>query len=387
MNDVFDAIVVGAGPAGLNAALHILKEDKKPSVLLLDKIVPWEKTIACAEGVWSEPFRSVVNVKPEWIRFSISKIVLHSPDGTAISYFDKNKGYIINRATMQRDMAQECAKLGAHVNLDSRVVSIEKEMGGYREVRFADGLSAKGKVVIDASGPVSGLGRQDKIAWKPSDLESAYFAVVKNVPIKNDEVHIYLGRNIAPGGYAWAFPRENNTANVGIVLGRTFAGKVNISLLLNEFLKREFPDSKPVKYFAGTIPCDYGKKNICAGVFFKAGDAASTVNPVSRAGIVEAMVSGGLAGDFGLRIIEAGSEKLKAGICKNYHDAWRAEMGKTHGKLSKVKDSLLKVPDGDYNAAFKTLKDVPQNNLQMSRIIGLSLGRFPRLALAIRHLI
>ena len=386
MNNVFDAIVVGAGPAGLNAALHILKEDKKTSVLLLDKFVPWEKPIACAEGVWSEPFRSVVNVKPEWIRFSISKIVLHSPDGTAISYFDNDKGYIINRATMQRDMAEQCEKLGAHVRLDSRVVSIEKEMGGYREVHFADGLSVKGKVVIDASGPVSGLGRQDKIAWKPSDLEPAYFAVVKNVPIENDEVHIYLGGNTAPGGYAWAFPRENNTTNVGIVLGRTFTGKVNIGLLLNEFLKREFPDSQPVKYFAGTIPCDYGKKNICADGFFKAGDAACTVNPVSRAGIVEAMVSGGLAGDFGLRIIEAGSKKLKADICKKYHDAWRAEMGKTHGKLSKVKNSLLKVPDGDYNAAFKTLKDVPQNNLQMSRIIGLSLGRFPRLALAIRHL-
>jgi hypothetical protein len=61
-------------------------------------------------------------------------------------------------------------------------------------------------------------------------------------------------------------------------------------------------------------------------------------------------------------------------------------MGKAHCKLARVKGSLLKIPDGDYNKAFKSLKDIPLNRLMMSKIVTVSLGRFPRLVWSIRHL-
>jgi hypothetical protein len=71
---------------------------------------------------------------------------------------------------------------------------------------------------------------------------------------------------------------------------------------------------------------------------------------------------------------------------KEYYDAWQIKMGKAHCKLSRAKRALLKVPDSDFDRAFKALKAIPQNKLAMSKIIGLSLGRFPRLVWAIRHL-
>jgi digeranylgeranylglycerophospholipid reductase len=386
MNNDFDAVVIGAGPAGLNAVLHLMRREAKPSVLLLDKIIPWESPIACAEGVWYEPFKTAVAVRPEWIRNFISKAVLHSPDKTVITYYDKDKGCIINRAKMQHDLTDLCAESGASVRLKCKVTAIGEEKDACREVRLSDGSIVRARVVVDASGPISGFGRNEKISWKPRDLEPAYFAVVENTGIETDAIHVYLGREIAPGGYAWVFPRGNGTANVGIVIGRTFLGKIELRTLLHDFLDRDFPHASVLEYFSGSIPCEAGESTKACDLLLKAGDAMSSINPISRAGIVEALVSGGLAGDFATAMLEAKSKKQVTITCKNYHDAWRRKMGKAHCKLSRVKGSLLKIPDSDYNKAFKSLKEIPLNRLIMSKIVTMSLGRFPRLVWSIRHL-
>jgi len=386
MTNVYDAIVIGAGPAGLNATLHLLKARPKPTVLLVDKQKTWEKPIACAEGVWCEPLNEAIRPKKEWVRLYVSKAVLHSPDGTAVTYFDKDKGCIINRPLMQSDLASQCAQAGATTWFDRRVVQVGPDNGSHREVTFGDGTTASACLVIDASGPLSSFGRNEKIIGKPPDLEPAYFGIAQNTGIEKDAIHVYLGKQVAPGGYAWAFPREDSSANVGLVVGRKAVGKIDIRKLLDSFVKNNFPGATMIRHFAGTIPCEAGPSPLALPRFFKAGDAASTVNPLSRAGITEALFSGGLAGEFGLAMLHAASKDRVAEICREYQEAWLDKIGKKHGKLSRVKESLARVPDNDYNRAFRALSAIPQDKLTISRIIRLSLGRFPSLVFAMRHL-
>jgi digeranylgeranylglycerophospholipid reductase len=386
MPDIFDAIVIGAGPAGLNAALHLLKSRPKPTVLLVDKLKPWEKPIACAEGVWCEPLNEAIPVKKEWVRLYISKAVLHSPDGTAVTYFDKDKGCIINRPLMQRDLASQCVEQGATAWFNCRAIHVGPDNGFGRDVTFDNGTTASGKVVIDASGPLSSFGKNEKITRKPPDLEPAYFGIAENTGIEKDAIHVYLGRQVAPGGYAWAFPRQDSTANVGLVVARKAAGKIDIKKLLDSFVKKNFPGADLVHHYAGAIPCEAGPLPLALPRLFKAGDAASTVNPLSRAGITEALYSGGLAGEFGLAMLHAASPGRVTEICLEYQEAWLDKIGKKHGKLSRVKESLSKIPDTDYNKAFAALSAIPQDKLTISKIIGLSLGRFPSLVFAMRHL-
>lgn len=387
LKELYDIIIIGAGPAGLNAGMNITKAGLNVSVLIVDKTVPWDKPIPCAEGVGKLGFHGAVKLKPSWIRQEIYKAKFHSPDGSFVTYHDRHGGYIINRALMQQDMMVELTTGGVESILNKKVKHISTPNKGIREVFFDDGEKTSAKVIIDASGPIGGFGKTENISVKPIDLEPSYFAVVENISLENDCIHIYAGKKIAPGGYAWVFPRGENSANIGIVLGRDAVKQVNLRTVLEDFIAGNFPDAKILQRYAGTIPCDYKKVPIAIPGLIKAGDSASTVNPISRAGISEALLCGAMAGTAALRMLQAKSTRETRTICKEYQDEWYRKKGNRHHKLAKLKRSLAMIPDEDYNRGTQTLLSIPREELTLSKIFTVSLKRFPRLVWAMRHLV
>lgn len=383
----FDIAIIGAGPAGLCAAHRICNLGSMPSVVLIDKTQPWEGPIACAEGVGRLGFTEVLSPVKQWIRSQVSKASFHSPDNTIVTYYDANKGYIIDRNRMQKDLADACRQRGVNCLLHHRVAAVtEPDPSGRREIIFADLTKLQAQVVIDCSGPLSKFGRQEQLPWKPLDLEAAYFALINGVDIETDAVHIYMHSSMAPSGYAWAFPRDATSVNVGIVLGSRVAKPVNIRKLLDEFITLHFPKGKIAQRFAGTIPCYRTRQAMAVPGLLKAGDAASTINPISRAGIVEAMMSGGLAGEKAVAMLGAADLRGMQRICNAYEKAWFEKRGKRHQKLAKVKNELAAITDAEFDNAAHTLARVPQQELTMSKIFRISLGRFPKLVWAMRHL-
>ncbi len=388
MEKTYDIAVLGAGPAGLRAAGAALEYGRGVSVILLDQKKPWEAPIACAEGVFENEFRAVVKPEENWIRFVVGHAAYHSPDGTVIEYTSlDNRGYIIDRAGMQRDLAHRCEESGADVNFGNRVEAVgQPNETGVRTVHLRDGTDIRAKIVIDSTGPLSRLGKDEGISWKPTDLEPAFFAVVENVTPRTDRIEIFLGNEIAPGGYGWSFPRSETCANVGVTISSKSKGENNIRRLLSQIVQRHYPDGTVTARFAGAIPCGVGKERIAVPGLLKAGDAASTVNPISRAGITEAMLSGTLAGTYAVDMLGAHNERTLRKLAREYERTWYEKLGRKHAKLAKVKNSLLKVPDRDYNAGAQALTDIPRDRLTMSKMFTVSLGRFPRLVWALRHL-
>jgi len=382
-----DAVIIGAGPAGLCAGLHLTSISSALSVLLIDKAVPWERPIPCAEGVGRLGLEEAIEVDPSWIRLVVSRANFYAPNGACVSYNDANKGFIIDRARMQGDLAEKLRKRGVGITLGVKAVEVSRvDKEGRRVVSLDKGEPISARVVIDASGPVALLGRGENICWKPYDLEPAYFVVADDVDAADDAVHIYMGNKVAPGGYAWVFPRGGGAANIGVVVGRNQIKGVNIKSLLDDFLARNYPKARVRTYFAGCIPCGYRRGNMALPGLIKCGDAANATNPISRAGIVEALMSGGLAGSAAFDMLGAENGKRMKKICVDYEKAWLEKRGARHLKLAKSKESLAKVPDEDYNIAAKTLGALSTEKVSMAKIFGLSLSRFPRIVWAMRHL-
>ena len=270
MQEHYDIVIIGAGPAGLNAGLHALKSGTTRSILLVDKAVPWERPIQCAEAVGRRGFEESIELRPHWIRQAISKACFHAPDGVAVTYTDKNGGYILDRAAMQRDIAHDLMAKGVVCRFNHHVTHLSVMKNLRRTVEFSDGAIVHGRVIIDAAGPIAGLGREDALPQRPSDLEPAYFVLARGLTLPADTVHIYMGKAFAPGGYAWVFPRGAE-ANIGIVIGAAFKGTVNIRRLLDAFLLRYFRGASIVNHYAGAIPCASGRTRMATPGFSQGG--------------------------------------------------------------------------------------------------------------------
>jgi flavin-dependent dehydrogenase len=287
---------------------------------------------------------------------------------------------------MQRDLAHELMARGVTCCFDRGVTRLSGMKNFRRTVEFADGSAVCGRVVIDAAGPVACLAGDDSVPRKPADLEPACFGLAEGLALPADAVHIYMSKEFAPGGYAWVFPRGAG-ANIGIVIGSAFKGRVNLRRLLDGFLQRHFRNVSIVKYYAGAIPCASGRARMAAPGFLKAGDAASTVDPVSRAGISEALLCGGLAGSHALAMLDVSHERDLRKIAGEYERAWYKKRGRRQAKLARVKSTFALVPDEDYDRAAEALSRLGSDNLTMFRIFKSALGRFPRLLWALRHMV
>jgi digeranylgeranylglycerophospholipid reductase len=320
------------------------------------------------------------------LQHHISKASFHSPDNTVITYTDANKGYIINRSKMQKDIARWCEEKGAQIVLNRAIAAVSKPGISLRSISCANGDTFSARIVIDASGPLSSFGKGESIRWKAADLEPAYFAILDGVEIETDAVHIQVRNDLCPRGYAWIFPSEGSQANVGVLVGSSVRGTVNIRSLLEKFISEHFPQARIVRRYAGSIPCGYFKGPVAVEGLIKTGDAASTVNPISRAGIVEALMSGGLAGDTSVKMLGVQKQSDVNNLCKQYEKWWYEKRGKRHEKLARAKSALAAIPDADYDRAAQSLSEITQNKLTMATIFKLSLGRFPKLVWAMRHL-
>lgn len=382
----YDIVIVGAGPAGLNAGMNLINNSQKLSILLVDKIIPWEKPIPCAEGIGKLGFHNSISVDPSWIRQEIHSACFHAPNDNTVTYTDKFGGYIIDRTKMQKDLAYHLERNGVKCLFGQKVSAILPCNDHFRTVHFQNDTSIKAKTVIDASGPIGCFGKKESISCKPLDLEPAHFAWVEQIDQKQDMIHIYLGGNFAPGGYAWVFPREANGANIGIVIGKQFCSNHNLKTLLDSFINKYYPGVRIIKRFAGSIPCTNKKVSLTAPRLIKTGDAASAINPISRAGIAEALLSGKLAGQYAFEMVNATNNSQILSICRKYEAAWLKAKGKRHIKLAKVKNTLVSIPDEDYNRGAAILSSLPQKDLTMSKIFRASLGNFPKLVWTLRHL-
>jgi len=378
-----DVLVVGAGPAGAVAARHAKLAAPELDVVLLERDRAVGAPVRCAEGVGDAGLREFANPDgADWVSRRITDVIFEAPDDTQVVLTDCGLGWILERTRFDAHLAAEAAAAGAELLVGAEATAMSRNGDERWHVRVKErGRDDiyRARVVIGADGVETMVGRWAGLDTRvPSrDMESCAQYVLQGIDCNPDAIYLQFSNAIAPGGYAWIFPKAIGVANVGLGLVALKTDGRNARQYLDAWVARRFPTAARTGYtVGGVIVHTTIKKTYTDGVMV-AGDAAHMINPLSGGGITTAMKAGRLAGKTAAAAIcacDTSERRLAA-----YHHAWMELLGEDHLKYYRIKQALESVDDAFFNKLARTVNKIPQEKRTIGRVFTHALIRHPQL--------
>ncbi|MEM1941127.1 MAG: NAD(P)/FAD-dependent oxidoreductase [Candidatus Caldarchaeum sp.] len=359
MNE-YDVVVVGGGPAGVSAAKAAAMNNV--SVLLLEKHPTIMANKPCGEACSKETLVTA-GVKPS------PRIVMH--EAYALVYSPSmievkipQIGYNINKSFFIQEIAAQAAEYGADIHVREEVTGVVRENSKLLVKTNRD--TYKAKVVIGADGYNSTVARSLGVTERPEPIPTVQY-IMANCRLKNsDAVRFYLGNKIAPGGYAWIFPRTEKLAEVGIGV-RGAVAKDYLDAFVKLF-SDELGNAKIIDYRGAPVPIGGA---ISESVFDGAmliGDAAGHVIPLTGAGIHSSVSAGLAAGKVAANAVQEGdTSKRRLSEFYKLYEPW----------LNRIKKSLraMRAVEKLTDEELDTLAKIFQADDILDLANGMDIGR------------
>ncbi len=327
----YEAVIIGAGPAGSAAATLLARAGRR--VLLIEKDrFPRSKVCGAFLSAQALPLferlgvaRQIETCGPEEIR--AGRLALRS--GSSVAFRLAKPALGLSRYRLDHLLAAHAQMSGAQVWFGTRVLSAAPQNGGFRilcapeahenEVRAAAVIGAWGRWdALDRDLGRSFLRDRTRYLGWSRDYE--------NDPALAGEVRLYAFR----GGYCGLSRVEGGAVNLaGIVsaschkrLGTSWDAVMVHARRENRALDADLSNLSPGPTgFLGTGPVFFTRKPCVERGILMAGDAAGFLDPFSGQGQTIALASGMLAAETIERAL-AGEIPLEA-LSREYARAWR----------------------------------------------------------------
>ncbi|MEW6069810.1 MAG: NAD(P)/FAD-dependent oxidoreductase [Candidatus Thermoplasmatota archaeon] len=298
MNSSYDIAVVGAGVSGTIAALESSKYAK---VVVIERKQEVGIPVKCGECVSEKVIE----------KYQLENSILNKLN--KIKFFVGSKEFNfslpINFCVVEKSELQKIIIRRALRNNDCNLILGKCVDGLAKDGIKIQGEELKAKIIIACDGIESKIARYAGMNTRitPNDTGACiqHLAMVEDRP---NALEVYFH---SYPGYAWVFPKSNSVVNIGVgVLGNT----PKVKELAEDFIAERFGNLKMLKTIAGCVPVALPKALHKDNILL-AGDAARLVNPLSGAGIQNALLSGKLAGAIAGKCV---SENLPLEYLKNY---------------------------------------------------------------------
>jgi geranylgeranyl reductase family protein len=206
----WDAIVVGAGPAGCAAAYDLAAAGR--AVLLLDK-ADFPRHKACAGGLTRKSLRALRYSVVPVIRTTVSAIVVEKRRGEAATLSSRSSVCAMTvREELDTFCLEQTRSAGAQFARVGAVIEID---AGPDEVviRTAEG-SFRGRFLIGADGVHSRI-RQLVCGDRPAWFRRGFALEAEVQPAKGNAADLIFDLAPVRRGYGWVFPKCDHL-NVGL---------------------------------------------------------------------------------------------------------------------------------------------------------------------------
>jgi geranylgeranyl reductase family protein len=330
--EVWDVIVVGAGPAGSSAARAAAAAGRR--VLLLEKAeLPRYKT--CGGGIigpsrdalppgFELPLRDRVHA----VTFSLNGRMARTRRSRRMLFG------LVNRPEFDRALVDSAVRAGAGLRTGAHVSRVEQHGPAVPDRRtvavvLSDGQTLLARAVVGADGSASRIGTHVGVRLDQVDL-----GLEAEIPVPPEVAADWSGRVLIdwgplPGSYGWVFPK-GDTLTVGVIAARGEGAATR--QYLEDFIARlGLAGFEPAVSSGHLTRCRTDDSPLSRGRVLVCGDAAGLLEPWTREGISFALRSGRLAGEWAVRIAAAADAVDARRQALNYTFAIKAGLGAEMG--------------------------------------------------------
>ena len=339
----YDVVIVGAGPAGSTAARTAAQRGL--SVLLLEKRQEIGSPVRCAEGIAHDALAAFIEPDPRWIAAMVTReriITVQGGQEREALFADGDVGYVLERRLFDRALAEKAVEAGAQILVKTAAVGLIREDGVVRGVVAEHGgerLHIEARVVIGADGVESRVARWAGLPLLLRGRETLVCAqyTLTGIKVEPDCCTYTLGDEVAPGGYAWVFPKGAGKANVGLGVRGDLAQRPALEYLTRFVEARPFlAQGSPVTLIAGNVPLGMPPQRFVTGGCMIVGDAAHQAEPITGGGIANAMLATRYAAEVAAQAIESGDVSAEA--LEAYPRRWGATRGRQMARNLRLRE-------------------------------------------------
>jgi geranylgeranyl reductase family protein len=324
---VWDVVVVGAGPAGASAAHAAASTGRR--VLLLEKAeLPRYKT--CGGGIIGPSREALPPGFPLPLKDQVNSVTFTMNGRLSRTRRSKRTLFgLVNRTEFDAALVDTAVAAGAKLRTGATVVRVEQHGPAVPDRRTVavvlPGETVLARAVVGADGSAGRISGHVGVKFDQVDL-----GLEAEIPVPPSVAEDWAGRVLldwgpVPGSYGWVFPK-GDTLTVGVIAARGQGGATKA--YLDTFIARlGLAGFEPAVSSGHLTRCRADGSPLSRGRVLVAGDAAGLLEPWTREGISFALRSGRLAGEWAVRVAEAGDAVAARHQALNYAFAIKAGLG------------------------------------------------------------
>ena len=317
MSLMTNIIIVGAGPIGSFTAIKLASSGY--NITVLEKKSSPDINVCCT-GIISRECYNLL--KPDLIDNLVFReanaATFFSPSEQYIKLArDINTTYIIDRPLLNSKLAEKAQNKGVNYIYSANVVDLHPRKNDIEVVVYIKGIFTT--LLADLVILASGLNRKLCNQLGLGTINCYTIGTQTKVVLNNiKDVEIYVNHTLAPGGFAWLVPTNDNYGLAGLITKSN--PRRSLSSLLYYLKEKNKIDINDAKVNYGLIPLQPLPKTYTNRVLV-IGGAAGQVKPITGGGIYYGILCADMAINTIIEAVNKNdfSQSFLSSYQKNWH--------------------------------------------------------------------